>query len=294
MSAKDATLHENEIVVEAWNTVLFDKFERFKNLLVAGLAGHSDELLSRGLFRPGDRVLDVGCGFGDSTIKIAGLVAPAGEAVGVDCAERFIATGESDAAASGVPNARFFVADVQDDDLRGPYDQAFARFGTMFFMSPVPALRNIRRALKPGGRFAQIVWRKREGNPWLHDAELRVREIVPVVSHDETDQVHCGPGPFSMSGPDMVSSMMKVAGFAGVAFERWDADICIGRDLDEAVEFAMALGPAGEIIRLAGLEGERLKPQVIAALRATLSRFERSNGVWAPSSTWFITASNPG
>lgn len=272
MKPGGATLQPNDVVVEAWNTVLFDKFERFKHLLVAGLAGHSDELLSRGLFRPGERVLDVGSGFGDSTIKIAG----------------------HDAASAGVGNAKFFVADVQDDDLRGPYDQAFARFGTMFFMSPVPALRNIRNALKPGGHFAQIVWRKREDNPWLHDAELRVREIVPVVAHDETDQVHCGPGPFSMSGPDMVSSMMKAAGFAGIAFERFDADICIGRDLDEAVEFAIALGPAGEIIRLAGADGERLKPAVVGALRDALSRYRRADGIWAPSSTWFITARNPG
>ena len=294
MNAEGSAPAANDIVVEAWNTVLFDKFERFKHLLVAGLAGHSDELLARGLFRAGERVLDVGCGFGDSTIRIAELVGLSGEAVGVDCAERFVATGERDAAAAGIRNAKFFVADVQDDDLRGPYDQAFARFGTMFFMSPVPALRNIRKSLKPGGRFAQIVWRKREDNPWLHDAELRVREIVPVVAHDETDQVHCGPGPFSMSGPDMVSSMMKAAGFAGIAFERYDADICIGRDLDEAVEFAIALGPAGEIIRLAGAEGERLKPTVVAALSEALSRYERTNGIWAPSSTWFITANNPG
>ena len=289
-----STLHENDIVVEAWNTVLFDKFERFKHLLVAGLAGHSDELLSRGLFRPGDRVLDVGCGFGDSTIKIAQLVGPDGEAVGVDCAQRFIQTGEHDAAEAGVVNAKFFVADVQDDDLRGPYDAAFARFGTMFFMSPVPALRNIRKVLKTGGRFAQIVWRKREDNPWLHDAELRVRAIVPVVSHEDTDAVHCGPGPFSMSGADMVSTMMKVAGFDNVAFERFDTGICIGRDLEEAVEFAIALGPAGEIIRLAGADGERLIPEVATALRESLARYARSDGVWAPSSTWFITARNPG
>lgn len=286
--------NENDIVVEAWNTVLFDKFERFKHLLVAGLAGHSDELLSRGLFRPGERVLDVGCGFGDSTLKIAGLVGPAGEAVGVDCAQRFVETGERDAAAAGLSNARFFAADVQDDDLRGPYDQAFARFGTMFFMSPVPALRNIRRALRPGGRFAQIVWRKREDNPWLHDAEVSVRAIVPVVSHEDTDQVHCGPGPFSMSGRDMVSAMMKAAGYTGIAFERFDTDICIGRDLEEAVEFAIALGPSGEIIRLAGAEGERLRPQVTAALRDALCRYDRGDGIWAPSSTWFITARNPG
>jgi len=64
-------VNENVIVVEAWNTVLFDKFERFKHLLVAGLSGHSDELLRRGLYRPGERVLDVGCGFGDSTLRIA-------------------------------------------------------------------------------------------------------------------------------------------------------------------------------------------------------------------------------
>jgi len=288
------TLHDNEIVVEAWNTVLFDKFQRFKHLLVAGLSGHSNELLCRSLYCPGDRVLDVGCGFGDSTIRIAQQVGPRGEAVGVDCAENFVRASRQDAVDAGVRNAMFFAADVQEDDLRGPYDHAFARFGTMFFMSPVAALRNVRRSLKPSGSLAQIVWRKREDNPWLHDAELRVRELVPVVSHEQTSQVHCGPGPFSMAGPDMVSAMMKAAGFERVAFERFDADICIGRNLEDAVEFAMALGPAGEILRLAGAEGERLKPQVVEALRETLVRYERDDGVWAPSSTWFITARNPG
>ncbi len=163
----------------------------------------------------------------------------------------------------------------------------------MFFMMPGAALRNVRKALKPGGMFTQIVWRRREENPWIHDAELCVRGIVPVVSHEETDQVHCGPGPFSMSGPDMVSGMLKAAGYNGISFERFDADICIGRDLNEAIEFAMALGPAGEIMRLAGEAGERLKPQVTVALRETLGRYVRADGVWAPSSTWFIRARNP-
>ena len=154
-------------------------------------------------------------------------------------------------------------------------------------------MRTIRKALKPGGTLTQVVWRKREDNPWLHEAELRVRELVPVVSHEDTDEVHCGPGPFSMSGPDMVSAMLKSAGFKGITFERFDTDICIGRNLDDAVEFAMALGPAGEIIRLAGAEGEKRKPQVVAALRDTLSVYARADGVWAPSSTWFISARNP-
>jgi len=284
----------NDVVIEAWNTVLFHKFVRFKHLLVAGLAGHSDEMLRRNLYPQGARVLDVGCGFGDSTIKIARSVGPSGAAVGVDCAENFVRAAGHEAAQEGVPNAHFFTADVQSDDLRGPYDCAFSRFGTMFFMMPGVALRNIRGALKPGGVFTQIVWRKREDNPWLHAAELKVREIVPVVSHEDTDQVHCGPGPFSMSGPDMVSSMLMSAGFTGINFERFDTDICIGRDLDDAVEFATALGPAGEIIRLAGAEGERLRPKVVAALRQTLARYVRDDGVWAPSSTWFISARRPG
>jgi len=291
-NAPAAAAADNAVIIEAWNTVLFEKFLRFKHLIVAGLAAHSDEVLRRNLFAEGARVLDVGCGFGDSTVRIARQVGSAGEAVGVDCAANFIRAAEEEARAAGVRNAKFLVRDVETQALGGPYDHAFARFGTMFFNNPGAALRNVRKALKPGGTFTQIVWRKREDNPWLHDAELAVRAIVPVVKHEDTDAVHCGPGPFSMAGPDMVSSMLQAAGYREVSFERFDADICIGRNLDDAIEFAMALGPAGEIIRLAGDEGQRLKPQVVTALRETLKRYERPQGVWAPSSAWLLRAVN--
>lgn len=284
----------NRVIIEAWNTVLYQKFCRFKHLLVDGLSQHSDVALERCQHREGARVLDVGCGFGDSTLRIARCVGPTGEAVGVDCAENFIRSAEAEARKEGVRNARFFVGDAQGGELHGPYDHAFARFGTMFFEMPGVAMRNIRNALKPGGTFMQVVWRRREENPWLHEAELRVKEIVPVVSPEETDEVHCGPGPFSMAGPDMVSTMLRGAGFERITFERFDCDICIGRDMEDAIEFAMALGPAGEIIRLAGDEGERRKPRVVAALEETLAPFVRSDGVWAPSSTWFVGATNPG
>ena len=177
---------------------------RFKHLLIDGLASHSNEALARAGYAGGMRVLDVGCGFGDSTRHIARSVGAGGRAIGVDCAPRFVAAARADATASDAANAEFFVADVQADDLGGPYDAAFSRFGTMFFNLPGAALRNIRKALVPGGELFMIVWRRREENPWLHDAELCVRGLVPVVSHEDTDQVHCGPGPFSMSGPDLV------------------------------------------------------------------------------------------
>jgi ubiquinone/menaquinone biosynthesis C-methylase UbiE len=284
----------NRTIVEAWNTVLFDKFCRFRHLLVDGLTQHSDAAFERSNYREGERVLDVGCGFGDSTLKIAERVGPAGEAVGIDCAENFVRAAEKDARDAGLSNARFVVRDAQADDLGGPYDHAFARFGTMFFTLPGMALRNVRKSLKPGGDFLQIVWRKREDNPWLFEAETRVKAIVPVVSHEDTDQVHCGPGPFSMAGADMVSTMMRGAGFERIAFERFDCEICIGRDVADAVAFAMTLGPAGEIIRLAGAEGEKRRPQVVAALEDAFASYARPDGVWAPSSTWFITATNPG
>jgi len=260
---------------------------------VEGLSQHSDAAFERCSHPEGARVLDVGCGFGDSTLHIAKRVGPTGTAVGVDCAENFIRDAEAEARKERVTNAHFFVGDAQRGDLRGPYDHAFARFGTMFFEMPGAAMRNVRRALKPGGTFTQIVWRRREDNPWLHEAELRVKKIVPVVSHEETDQVHCGPGPFSMAGPDMVSTMLRGAGFERITFERFDCDICIGRDMDDAVEFAIALGPAGEIMRLAAEEGEKRKPQVIAGLKEALAPFVRRDGIWAPSSTWLISATNP-
>ena len=284
---------DNAIPIEAWNTVLFEKFCRFRFVLTGGLSDHSDEYLRRHPYPAGARVLDVGCGFGDTTQILAKQVGSAGAAVGVDCAPNFVKEAAREAKEAGVANASFFAADVQADDLRGPYDAAFSRFGTMFFNLPVPALRNIRKALRPNGELTMIVWRKREDNPWVHDAELCVREIVPVVKHEETNEIHCGPGPFSMAGADLVSDMMRIAGYERVSFERYDTDICLGRSMEDAIDFAMALGPAGEIIRLAGEEGQKRKDQVVAALRTTLTPRQRADGIWARSSSWFVTGRNP-
>jgi ubiquinone/menaquinone biosynthesis C-methylase UbiE len=284
----------NEIPIEAWNTILYEKFVRFRSILERGLAVHSIALLNREPFARGARVLDIGVGFGDTTQQIAGQVGPEGAAFGVDCAANFIAAATKEAQAAGLRNTNFFVADVQSDDLRGPYDALFSRFGTMFFNLPGAAMRNMRRALKPGGTLTMIVWRKREDNPWVFEAETAVKAIVPAVSHEDTDQVHCGPGPFSMAGPDMVSDMLKAAGYTEISFERFDTPIGIGTSIEHAIDFAMALGPAGEIMRLAGAEGERAKPKLIDALHKVFAPYQRADGsVWTDSSSWIIRAKNP-
>ena len=277
----------NAGAIETWNGVLFEKFRRFQYVLTTGLAIHGTEALRRHPPRSGARVLDIGCGFGDTTREIAALVGPQGVAFGFDAADRFVVEARRDAESARMENARFFTADAQTSDLGGPYDAAFSRFGTMFCASPVATFRNVKKSLVPGGELVMVTWRKRDDNPWLHAAELRVRDIVPDRRPPEGV---CGPGPFSMAGADMVSDQLKASGFDDIAFERFDADICIGQTLEEAVEFAMALGPAGELIRLAGDEGERLRGTVGAALSETFARYVRPEGVYAPSSTWIIRA----
>jgi len=280
----------NAEAILAWDGVLFEKFTRYRHLLTTGLAIHGTEALRRHPPAVGTRVLDLGCGFGDTTLEIAKLVGPEGRAVGVDAAPKFVEESARGARLAGAENARFFAADVQSENLEGPYELAFSRFGVMFFSSLVAALRNVKKALTPDGSLLFVVWRKREDNPWMHAAELAVKEILPAVPHDNPDEPTCGPGPFSMAGADTVSAQLVAAGYGGITFERFDTDICIGRDLDDALGFATTVGPAGEMIRLAAAKGIDETPRVLRALKDALASYERPDGIFAPSSTWFISA----
>jgi len=283
---------ENASTIEAWNGVLFDKFVRYRDVVIRGLSNHGDRLLERVPPTAGARVLDIGCGFGDMTRRLAELVGPRGSAVAVDAASRFVNAARQEAASAGVTNASFFVADVQIDDLQGPYDFAFSRFGTMFFQAPVAAFRNLARSLKPGGRLGMVVWRRREDNAWLHDSQVAVRAIIPEEAESK-DEVTCGPGPFSMANADLVSSQLLAAGFTDVVLERYDADIRVGASIDEVVEIGMDIGPAGEIIRLAGEIGQQKKAEIVAALREVSKKYLRPGGAFAPSSTWIVSATRP-
>jgi SAM-dependent methyltransferase len=282
---------ENEEAIEAWSGVLFDRFVKYRHLVADGLGPHGEEALRYAPPHAGERVLDIGCGFGDTTQRLAQLVGPRGTAFGVDVAPRFIETASQEAERAGVANVRFLVADVQTMELEEQLDYAFSRFGTMFFANPVAALANVRRALRPGGRLCMVVWRRKLDNPWLHRAETVVDPLV--TRPEETDEPTCGPGPFSMADADTTTQIVLNAGFGDVTLRRCDIPYRIGRDLDEAVEFNMALGPAGEALRLAGTDAERVRPQVVAALREALSDFAGADGVVAGSSTWVVTATAP-
>jgi len=282
---------ENAEALEAWNGVLFDRFLAFRDLIVVGLAEHGEQAIELAPPKRGDRVLDVGCGFGDSAQALAAIVGPEGSVLGVDVAPRFVDVARAEAAEAGAGNVRFEVRDVEIAEFDERFDYVFSRFGTMFFANPVAALRNVRRALAPGGRLVSVVWRQKLDNPWMHRAELVVKPLVEVP--EETDEPRCGPGPFSMANADTVSAQLLAAGFVDVALRRLDLPLLIGRTLDEAVEFNLALGPAAEAVRLAGAEGDALRPQLAGLLREALAEFETPAGIVADSSTWVITASSP-
>jgi SAM-dependent methyltransferase len=278
----------NAEAITAWDGPLYDRFVRFRHVLTSGLGAHGEKALELVTPQAGWRVLDVGCGFGDTTQRIAELVGADGEAVGVDAAPRFIETASQEAAETGVTNARFAVVDVQAGDLGGPYDMAFSRMGVMFFANPVQALRNIHDALKPGAPIVMAVWRQRIDNAWMYRAQTIVEELV--ARPEEHEEPTCGPGPFSMANADTVSDQLKIAGFQDISLYRSDIPILAGRDLDEAIALVMALGPAGELLRLAGDDAKHLHGEIDAKLREGMGEFVTPEGVWAPASTWIVSA----
>jgi ubiquinone/menaquinone biosynthesis C-methylase UbiE len=292
MTRTDAAPSANAEAIEAWDGPLFDTFVQFREIVTSGLGAHGEEALRLHPPRAGERVLDIGCGFGDTAQRIAGLVGPDGEVLGVDAAPKFIDAARREAAEAGIRNARFEVADVQADDLGGPYNVAFSRFGTMFFASPVAALRNVRKALVPGGRLVMVVWRRRIDNDWMYRAQTIVEGIVSRP--EEYDEPTCGPGPFSMADADTTSEILVHAGFDEIDFRRCDVPITIGHDVERAIELMMALGPAGEILRLQGDRAAHLHGTVHEALRAGLAEFDGPEGVRAPASTWIVAATAPG
>ena len=266
----------NAEAIQAWDGPLYDRWLQFRHIVTTGLGAHGDAALAMVPPQPGQRVLDVGCGLGDTTQQIAELVGPSGEVVGVDAAERFIETARAEAEEAGVQNVSFFAADVQTTKFEGPFDMAFSRMGTMFFVSPVAALRNVREALVPGGKLAIVVWRRREDNLWLYRGQQIVEEIVQKP--EEHDEPTCGPGPFSMANADTTSDILKHSGFTDISLTRCDLDIMGGTNLDEALALVKAIGPAGEILRLAGESAAHLHGQVDAALREGMAEFVRDDG----------------
>lgn len=275
----------NDDVMSFWQDVMVDKYRRFRSVLVGATALHSARARKRHAPLPGARVLDIGCGFGETTLAWAQHVGIGGEAVGLDPCPAFLDIAREDARKARIANASFICDDAQTAKLEG-FDHVFSAFGVMFFAQPVAALRNLRRALVPGGRMQLLVWGSRAENEWLTLAAATCEEVLPPI---ERKAATCGPGPFSMSDPEALEIMLNAAGLRDIELHAQREDVFVGADADRAIDFQLALGPAGERIRIANAIGTPAEREIRDRLRGTLAAHERPDGIYLPSTIWHAT-----
>jgi SAM-dependent methyltransferase len=277
----------NEEAVRAWDTVLYERWKRNRKVFVGALEGFTDAVFERVPPPRGGRCIDIGCGFGETTQRLAQLVGPGGFALGTDSSPHFIADARREAA--GVENVGFEVSDAQTARWEPGYDYAFSRMGTQFFAAPVPAMRAVRGALRPGGKLCMICWRRKAESPMWADTERVVQRFLSRPEEYEADT--CGPGPFSLGNPETTRAILTAAGFAEIEFHPRDFDYHVGADMEEALEAMLAIGPGAELIRLNGEYGESRRPEIERALAAHYADRRQPDGsIVSRAAVWIVTA----
>jgi hypothetical protein len=185
------------------------------------------------------------------------------------------------------------VSDAQTASWEPIHDYAFSRMGTQFFAAPVPAMRAIRAALKPGGKLRKICWRRKSESQFWSETEQVVQRFLSRPDEFEADT--CGPGPFSLGNPETTTGILEAAGFEEVEMHQRDFDYYMGEDMDEAIDALLAIGPGAELIRLNGDYGESRRPEIVEALTEHYRAWQRPDGsIVGRGSVWIVAATNPG
>lgn len=250
------------------------------------LAPVSEVLLDRAAVKPGETVIDVGCGCGSTSFDLVKRTGPGGRVTGVDISEPMLNRAR-ELAPGGAP-VEFVLADATVHPFTpASVDLLFSRFGVMFFAQPSDSFANMRKALRPGGRLAFACWRTPRDNPWmmlgLQEAYKHVPKLPEVKPED--------PGPFSFASEERVHRILDDAGFSNIAMERADLslDIATGRGLEAAIESVLSIGPTSR-----ALEGQ--PPDKIAAatesIRTMLKKRLKGDTVSLGGSIWIVTATS--
>jgi ubiquinone/menaquinone biosynthesis C-methylase UbiE len=291
--APGAVAPANEEAVRAWDTVLYERWKKNRAVFVGALEEITEELLERFPPPEGGRCIDIGCGFGETTQRLAQLVGPKGFVLGTDSSPRFVEDARSEAAEAGVENVEFETSDAQTAEWDQVYDYAFSRMGTQFFAMPVQAMRAIRRALVPGGALRKICWRRKAESAMWAETEQVVQRFLSRP--EEYDADTCGPGPFSLGNPETTKGILEAAGFDQIELHSRDFDYYLGKDMDEALDAMLAIGPGAELIRLNGDHGESRRAEIAEALTDRYTAWQQPDGsIVSRGAVWFVTATNPG
>ena len=239
----------------------------------------------------GERVLDIGCGCGDTTLQIAAMVGPHGNATGVDISAPMLARARERAAQSGLDNARFLAGDAQVAtvrDLGGPFDAAVSRFGVMFFADPISAFANIASSIKPEGRLAFVCWQPPARNPWMSDLAREVATLFP----DQPPPDPHAPGPFAFADPVRTSEIVRSGGWADVSVEPCVRAMHVfgTDDFDIAVEGSLAIGGAARLLSNATTE-QRAEAHTMA--ERVMRSLWGEGGAVVDGACWLVTARRP-
>ncbi len=271
--------------IRYWNEVMGPQWAAVDDVLSAQIRPLGLRALERLEVRPGERVLDVGCGGGETTAEIACRVGPSGRAVGIDISEQLAERARR--ATSGMTHVEIRVADAQIEAFEAnSFDGVFSRFGIMFFADPESAFSNLRRALRPGGRVAFVCWRALAENLWMALPAMAAANHLPVKRPEPN-----APGPFAFADAARVRGILERAGFVQINHEPVDESLQVagGEPLDAAVSLLIRLGPAGAALREAKA-GPELIDAVRASIRDAITPFDTPQGVCIPSACWVVTA----
>jgi SAM-dependent methyltransferase len=284
----DLAVGPNAEQIEYWNAISGPKWVALRAAIDATIRPLGLLAMERAQLATGERVLDVGCGCGGSTVELARRVAPGGAVVGVDVSRPMLARARELAEAEGVA-VRFELADAQQQAfVPASTDVVYSRFGVMFFADPVAAFVNVRRALRSAGRLAFVCWQALADNAWMSVPLAAALQVLPPHEIARPG----APGPFAFADPVRVRGILGQAGFVDVAFEDVRETLAVGgrSELDETIDFLLQMGPTGGALRAAEAG---LAPRVAAAVREALAPYVTPAGVRMASAAWVVTARNP-
>jgi SAM-dependent methyltransferase len=244
------------------------------------IAPFSAELLAAAAARPGEHVIDVGCGTGATTAELARGVGPTGHVLGVDISETLIEAARS----HRVDNATFVVGDALTYPFHaGAYDLVFSRFGVMFFADPVAAFKNFRHALKPAGRLVFLCWRTPQENPWGLIPLRAAQPFLPPIPRPGPDD----PGQYSFGDRARVERILAEAGLGTPAFRPIDRPVFLGKDIADILDNSGRFGPLARAFADAEPAAiDKTKAAIAAALEPHLG----PDGVVLPGACWLVSA----
>jgi SAM-dependent methyltransferase len=266
---------------QGWTDEIAQRWIRNEAVMDRAISPFGDAALRRADPRPGERVLDVGCGCGPTTFALAERVGESGRVVGVDVAAPMVALGQSRAA--GRANVRFTEADAQTAAWEDRYQLVYSRFGVMFFADPAAAFRNLATALALGGRLVFVCWRAFEENPWMAVPFAALRRVIPDAPGSPAE----GPGPFSLAEPAHLEALLVGAGLREISIEPLDHPVDFGPDLDSAVQLAVSSGPTGRAMLAAD---ERTRAAARLQLATALIAHLQPAGVSLAGAVWIVSA----